>query len=151
MTVSEVVPALGPTTFPQRSQVLLLLARDTAASNLTQGKPPSELTLDIISKIVLQSVEIGLLAPIPTSYDMRQALLFHRLACYQALAVAALPNCLAPDTGLDKIRDAERCKRKCKKALKAYVVEAFDAGLADKLMIKLKEAALKAVFAPTDR
>lgn len=149
MSVSEVVPE--PTAFSPRSQAILLLARDTAASNLTQGKPPSEITLDMISKIVLQSINIGLLAPVPARYDMRQALLFHRLACYQALAVAALPNLLAPDTGLDKINDAERCKRKCETALKAYVVEAFDAGLADKLMVKLQEAAPKVVFVSTDR
>lgn len=151
MSVSDIFPVLGPASFPEWSQTILLASRDTAMSNFTHDKLPSELTLGGISKIVLESVGIGLLAPIPARYDMRSTILFHRLACYEALVVAALPDPRAPDTGFDRIRDAERCKRTCEKALKAYVSEAFDAGLAAKFLVKLKEAAPKAMFLPTDR
>ncbi|BGP07549.1 hypothetical protein JCM10049v2_003387 [Rhodotorula toruloides] len=151
MSVSDIFPVLGSASFPEWSQTILLAARDTAMSNFTHDKLPSELTLGGISKIVLESVGIGLLAPIPARYDMRSTILFHRLACYEALVVAALPDPRAPDTGFDRIRDAERCKRTCETALKAYVSEAFDAGLAAKFLVKLKEAAPKAMFLPTDR
>ncbi|BGP31557.1 hypothetical protein JCM10296v2_003329 [Rhodotorula toruloides] len=124
-SVSDGAPPAEVATSLQRSQTVLLVAR--------------------MYTLVLALDQSRLIVSIPAHYELREARLFHRIACYQALEGMALsrPYTWQPDSS--RMQGAQSCQRPCLQALRAFAAEAFDEVFADKLMGELEKSAPQTV------
>lgn len=101
--------------------------------------------LGTLSQLVLALDQSRLILSIPAHYELREARLFHRIACYQTLECMALsrPYTWQPDSS--RMQGAQSYQRPCLQALRAFAVEAFDEVFADKLMVELGKSAPQTV------
>ncbi|GAA6055372.1 hypothetical protein NBRC10513_006313 [Rhodotorula toruloides] len=145
LSVSDGAPAAEGASSLQRSQIILLVARMFTVTDPFQRTTIPQAVLGTLSQLVLALDQSRLIPSIPAHYELREARLFHRIACYQTLECMALsrPYTWQPDSS--RMQGAQSYQRPCLQALRAFAVEAFDEVFADKLMVELGKSAPQTV------
>ncbi|BGO91087.1 hypothetical protein NBRC10512v2_003354 [Rhodotorula toruloides] len=144
-SVSDGAPADEVATSPQRSQTILLVARMFTVTDPSQSTTIPQAVLATLWQLVLALDQSRLIVSIPAHYELREARLLHRIACYQALECMALsrPYTWQPDSS--RMQGAQSYRRPCLQALRAFAIEAFDEVFAYKLMVELEKSAPQTV------